>query len=230
MIEKVHELNYFSNSGILYIEDIPRVTQILSEMLHEDTLLFWANSLGFKRISYKQAIEQAADIGTTVHNTAENILRNKNAEEYSGYYNNRELNNSIHSFLQWYEQVKDKIEVLSMEVSLVDNAFRGTYDLLARINGKIYLVDFKTSNHIGYRYMMQLAAYRYLIKTNLNIDIEGCLILQLSKKTIKFKEYVLDFSDPNHLKFINECQDAFFSLVHAYHYRKHIESRFKEIF
>ncbi len=230
MIEKVHELNYFSNSGILYIEDIPRVTQILSEMLHEDTLLFWANSLGFKRISYKQAIEQAADIGTTVHNTAENILRNKNIEEYSGYYNNRELNNSIHSFLQWYEQVKDKIEVLSMEVSLVDNSFRGTYDLLARINGKIYLVDFKTSNHIGYRYMMQLAAYRYLIKTNLNIDIEGCLILQLSKKSIKFKEYVLDFSDPNHLKFINECQDAFFSLVHAYHYRKHIESRFKEIF
>ena len=230
MIEKVHELNYFSNSGIIYIDDIPRVTEILSEMLHEDALMYWANSLGFRRMSYKQAVNKAAEIGSSVHNTAEDILRNKNAEEYSGYYNNRELNNSIHSFLQWYEEVKDKIEVLSMEVSLFDNAFRGTFDLLSRINSKIYLVDFKTSNHIGYRYFLQLAAYRYLIKTNLGIDIDGCLILQLSKKEIKFKEYVLDFSVPEHLKFIEECQYAFFSIVHAYHYRKHIESRFKELF
>lgn len=230
MIEKLHNLNYFSNSGIIYIEDIPRVTNILSEMLHEDNLMYWANSLGFKRMSYKKAVEQAANIGTAVHNTAEDILKNKNLEDYSGFYYNRELNNSIHSFMKWYEQVKDKIEVLSMEVSLYDNAFRGTYDLLAKINNKIYLVDFKTSNHIGYRYMLQLAAYRYLIKTNLGIDIDGTLILRLSKKEIKFEEFVLDFSIPEHLKFIEECQEAFFSIVYAYHYRKYIEKRFKKIF
>lgn len=231
MIDKIHKLNYFSNSGIIYIEDIPRVTSILSEMLYEEKLMYWSNSLGFKRMSYKQAVTQAAHIGSIVHETAEDILKNKNLEEYSGlYYNNREINNSLYSFFSWYKEVKDKIEVLSMEVSVFDNAFRGTYDLLARINGKIYLVDFKTSNHIGYRYFLQLAAYRYLIKTNFNIDIDGCLILQLSKKKIEFNEYVLDFSNPEHLKFIEECQEAFFSIVYAYHYRKFIESRFKKIF
>lgn len=230
MLNRLQELNYFSNSAILYIENIPRVTTILSEMLHEDTLMYWANNLGFRRMSYKKALEQAAHIGTIVHNTAEDILINKNIEEYCGYYNNRELNNSIQSFLHWYDQVKDHIEVLSMEVSLFDNAFKGTYDLLARINDKIYLVDFKTSNHIGYRYMLQLAAYRYLIKTNLGIDIDGTLILRLSKKEIKFEEFVLEFSNPEHLKFIEDCQEAFFSIVYAYHYRKYIENKFKDIF
>lgn len=230
MIDKLNNFNYFSNSGIIYIDDIPRVTEVLSSMLFEDKLLFWANSLGFKRISYQQEKTKVTNLGTIVHETAEDILKNKNPEDYDVVYRERELYNSTQSFLKWYNEVKDKIEVLSMEVSLINNTFRGTYDLLAKINNKIYLVDFKTSNHIGYRYFLQLAAYRYLIRTNLNIEIDGCLILQLSKKEPNFKEYVLDFSDISHLNFINECQETFFTILYAYHHRIHIEKEYKKLF
>lgn len=217
------------NSGIIYIEDIPRVTEILSSMLHEDSLMYWANSLGFKRMSYSQTLETAANIGTIVHETAENILRTKYFEEPS--YRYYELNNSIGSFIDWYKEIEDKIEVVSMEVSLIDpnNLFRGTYDLLARINGKLYLTDFKTSNHIGYRYFLQLSAYRYLIRNNLGIEIDGCLILQLSKKERRFREYVLEFSNPDHLRFINDCEVAFHSIVYSYYHRIYIENEFKKL-
>lgn len=222
---------YFDNSGVVYTDSIPRVTEILSSMLHEDSLMYWANNLGFKRMSYGATLQHAANIGTSVHNAAESILSNKPCEDIADlYFREKELYNSIGSFIDWYSEVKDKIEVISMEVTQYDNHFKGTYDLLARINGKMYLVDFKTSSHIGYRYFLQLAAYRYLIRTNQNREIDGCLILQLSKKKREFKEYVLEFSDPNHLKFINDCEQAFFSIVYAYHHRKHIESGFKSIF
>lgn len=230
MKERLDNL-YFNNNGIVYIDTIPRVTEILSAMLHEDSLMFWANGLGFKRMNYGATLEQAAHIGTLTHEAAEHILLNKSCEEYTDlYFRQVELNNSIGSFIDWYGEVGDKIEVISMEVPQYDNHFRGTYDLLARINGKIYLVDFKTSSHIGYRYFLQLAAYRYLIKINQGIDIDGTLILQLSKKKRQFREYVLDFSDKKHLRFINNCQEAFFSIVYAYHHRKHIETQFKTIF
>ena len=40
---------------------VPRVTEVLSAMLHEDGLMHWSNSLGWKRISYKAFMKEAAD-------------------------------------------------------------------------------------------------------------------------------------------------------------------------
>ena len=94
---------------------------------------------------------------------------------------------------------------------------------------KIYLVDYKTSNHIGFKYILQLAAYRYMLRTELGIEIDGCIILQLAKDRVSYNEYVLNFSNPDHLKYINDSETTFLSLVYSYYNIINIEDRYKNL-
>lgn len=113
---------------------------------------------------------------------------------------------------------------------MIGEFFAGTYDLLISIDDKPYLIDFKTSNHVGYKYFMQLAAYRYLIYTKKNINLEGCLILQFDKEEINFREYSLTFSDPADYEFIENCYRAFMGLVYTYYNAKLCQRQFGIIF
>ena len=175
---------------------VPRVTKILSRCIHSDSLMYWANSLGFKHQSYKKTLDSYANIGTNTHNSIDNYLNDesfnvdKNSIPYQSY-------NAYQSFLKWYNTINNiaKVKVIFHEKTLTCKYFGGTLDGLYEINGKLYLVDYKTSNHITFNYCLQLAAYRYMLKTELNIDIDGCIILQLSKETISYNEFVLNFDN-----------------------------------
>lgn len=215
---------------------VPRVTELLSFM-NEDYLMLWANSLGFKRKSYKKELEKAAFIGTNVHDSIELYLKNKifnrleNNEFRSDEVTNS-INNGIESFMLWYKDVfeKNNVEIIGMEEELICPWFGGKYDMLMKINEKIFLVDFKTSNHISYKYFMQLAAYRYMLYTQKGININGCLILQVSKKEIAYEEYALDFSIKEHYDFIELCTRGFMALVNSYINKLIIEREFYNIF
>ena len=108
--------------------------------------------------------------------------------------------------------------------------FGGTYDLLISIDDKPYLVDFKTSNHVGYKYFMQLAAYRYLIWRKKKISLEGCLVLQFDKESPQFKEYNLTFSNPVEYEFIENCFKSFMGLVYTYYNVKLCQRQFGVLF
>ena len=88
----------------------------------------------------------------------------------------------------------------------------------------------KTSNHVGYKYFMQLAAYRYMLYRCKGISINGCIILQLNKETPAFQEYLLDFENPDEYAFIESCTRAFFSLVETYYFVYDTRRQFDEIF
>ena len=63
-------------------EKVPRVTDVLSATIYSDALIYWANSLGFRRIKYKDALTSAANIGTEAHKHIEEFLKeNKVIEE-----------------------------------------------------------------------------------------------------------------------------------------------------
>jgi hypothetical protein len=188
---------------------VPRVTEILSS-ISEDYLLIWANSLGFKRERYKDVLNRAADIGTAAHNTIEKFLK---GEIYD------KNNIPFKGFKLWWDIINtnNKVTIIGQEESLICEWFGGTYDLLLDINDKVYLVDFKTSNHIGYKYFLQLASYRYMLLKCKNINIHGCVLLQLNKFEDGFDEYVLDFTNIEHYQFIEHCAMTFFSLVFTYY-------------
>lgn len=193
---------------------VPRVTTIISRFTNNEGLLRWANNLGFKNKSYAKEREASANIGTECHNNIDAFL----SERYVNNYMSREVKCAYESFQKWYSDIflLANIEVIFHEKPLVCKYFGGTIDGLYKINNKTYLVDYKTSNHITYNYCLQLSAYRYLLR-EIGIKIDGCIILQLSKKNIGYTEYVLDFNNQEHLNFIDQCERTFLSFVYAYY-------------
>lgn len=212
---------YYNENGV----PVPRVTHILSCMMHSDNLMYWANSLGFKRISYKQFMADASHTGTQAHNTIESFLSNKIEEWESD-------NIPFRAFLAWYHQIIDggnSFIVIAMEQKLSCRWFGGTYDLLCKINGRIYLVDFKTSNHITEKYFMQLAAYMYMLAEK-SIHVDGLIVLQLSKIDETFNEYMIDMAIPSHAAFMEQCTRSFLSLVYAYYQVEYTRDLYNKIF
>lgn len=214
--------------------NVPRVTEILSAMLHEDYLMGWANAMGlYKRKKYTEILEVSADIGTITHNSIETFLQEGKVPDYNSIslQLRTRVMNAFNSFLEWWEIIKrTDYEILMQESTLVCKYFGGTLDMLIKINDKTYIVDFKTSNHPSYKYFLQLSAYRYMLATEYNIEADGVIILMLDKNTCKFTEMVLDFSIPEHLEYIDQCEECFLSLVYAYYNRCLIENGYKIIF
>lgn len=229
--DTIKEGRYFYNNIA-----VPRVTEILSKMLHEDYLMTWANSIGlYKRQKYTEVLTRAANIGTYSHELVEQYIKGQAYDIES--YNIRSKaefdssKNAVESFILWYNDVftNNQIEVMGIEQRMSCQWFGGTYDMLIKINGRVYLTDFKTSNHIGYKYALQLAAYKYMLSLQ-GINIDGTIILQLNKNKPAYTEYIMDFSNPVHFNFINNCTECFLSLVYAYFQRINVEKQFKEIF
>ena len=229
--DTIKEGRYFYNDI-----PVPRVTEILSKMLHEDYLMTWANAIGlYKRQKYKEVLEKSAEIGTYSHELVEQYIKEQEYDISQFNINSKAIYdasiNAVESFKLWYNDVftYNKVEVLGIEQKLSCPWFGGTYDMLIKINGRTYLTDFKTSNHIGYKYALQLAAYKYMLSLQ-EITIDGTIILQLDKKKPSYTEYIMDFSNGKHFEFINDCTECFLSLVYAYFQRIKVEKQFKEIF
>lgn len=204
---------------------VPRVTQILSKMIHNDGLMYWANSLGFKGIRYRDELNRAVDVGTEAHSCIEKYLKEKIQTD---------SNIPFLGFMSWVNIITQDMgltmDLIYSEHKLVCKWFGGTLDALIDIGGKIYLIDFKTSNHVTFTYFLQLAAYIYMLRREENIYVDGVIVLQLNKKTPEFNEYLLDFSIESHNLFMNNCINTFLSLVYSYYNIYKIEEDFKDLF
>ena len=213
---------------------LPRVTEIISSMLHEDFLMVWANNLGlYKRKKYKEELEQAATKGSYVHDAIEDHIQNNKELDLdtvmAGY--RTEVSYAYGSFKAWWKIIsRNNIKVIMQEYKLICPWFGGTLDLLIEINGRVYLLDFKTSNYSSYKYFLQLAAYRYILREFYGIEIYGCGVIKLNKKAIDFEEFIIDKSDKDYEDFMNLCEKTFLSLVYGYINRVFVERQYKNIF
>ena len=214
--------------------NVPRTTEIISSMIHEEYLMTWANSLGlYKHKKYSDELNQAATKGTYVHNAIEDYLQNGNDLDMNtvtaGYQ--LEVSYAYGSFKQWWDIVsKRNIKIIMQEQKLVCPWFGGTLDLLIEIDGRIYLLDFKTSNHPSYKYFLQLAAYRYMLRNFYGIDVYGCGVIKLNKQFIGFEEFIIDKSNPDYEEFISLCERTFLSLVYAYINKTNVENYYNNLF
>lgn len=203
-------------------------------MIHEDYLMIWANNLGlYKHKKYSDELENAAKKGSYVHNAIEDFIQNGNdldINSVSSMYRT-EVSYAYGSFMQWWNIIsKRNIIIIMQEQKLVCPWFGGTLDLLIEVDGKIYLLDFKTSNHPSYKYFLQLAAYKYMLRNFYNIEIYGCGIIKLNKKFIEFEEFIIDKSNPDYEEFMALCERTFLSLVYAYINRINTENYYNNLF
>lgn len=125
----------------------------------------------------EKVLNKAAARGTAVHNAIENYTK-YGIEDYppevEGYFN---------AFLSWFQD--HGVKPYGSEVRLYHGSllYAGTADMLAEVDGKDTLIDFKTSASISEMLCgVQLEAYKKAIESHdLEAKIEQKIIVQLKK-------------------------------------------------
>ena len=140
----------------------PSVTTILDCYPKGKGLDDWKADLGHNA---KYVLKQAGEEGTAVHELIERVLKGERLYLIN-QWNNPEYKMEVWAmllkFVEFYQRYKP--EVIAFEIAVVSTKYRtaGTIDFICRIAGKVWLIDFKTSNYVHDNYFAQLAAYRQI--------------------------------------------------------------------
>ena len=100
-LDPLLEANKDSNGKYKYNgKSVPRVTEVISKMIHEDAIVTWANNLGFRHMRYKDVLNEAAQYGSKTHKAIEEYL--KEQKSFS--------NNSFQAFQKWWLNLIENIK------------------------------------------------------------------------------------------------------------------------
>ena len=156
--EKKIPYNAYLIDGELHIG----VSAILNTESMGDFLVPWAlRTFGGEENpteAHQQYMESVSSTGTQIHKFIEKNLAGENAEDLI----NEQTVGAIQQWLDWSKN--NKIEVIASEKQVSHLVWRcaGTLDAVLKINGKLYVVDFKTGKFKP-RYFTQLAAYKAML-------------------------------------------------------------------
>lgn len=186
-----NHLKYYANSKG---ERVPRVTDVIKN-LAKDSIIFWANSLGFKGISYKKELERTANIGSLCHDVVEGYFDKQRLADIDfdrfnikDYGDKIEVRNALESFFRWYKRFikHHTYNVKFTEMVVVGERLGGTID--CGIDGwkdpdKVIFVDYKTSGDFYLTQFLQLAAYVMIYEEVYGSDtVEGVMVVRMDKK------------------------------------------------
>jgi len=156
------------------------VTTVLSVMA-KPALKFWANKLGLDGISISKYVDNLADIGTLCHKMVENYINNVETD-FSDYSPNQrdKADNAFIKFLEWEKE--NEFTPIDSELRLVSEKYKfgGTCDIYAKLNGKLTLIDLKTSKACYSEQHTQVAAYSHLLQEN-GKEVEDVRILRIGR-------------------------------------------------
>lgn len=183
-----HNKSYLSPSG----KPVLRISQVIKTLAKEQ-LVFWANMLGWKRISYQDELDRTANIGTFAHGVIEQYYNKREIcvydyESYGIYRfsDKREAYNAAKSFFKWLKKNERLYKVLDTEATLVNESVGGTIDCIIEYPtdpNKVILVDYKTSSKIHFTQFLQLAGYVMLYEdVNGKNTVAGAMVMRLDKK------------------------------------------------
>ncbi len=121
--------------------------------------------------------ESAGNRGNKVHNAISDILAGYQVRIDSKFKNANgimeELDTeecvAILSFVNWFNAVKPETIAYDFTVVSEKHGYAGTLDYLCRINGEVYLIDFKTGQTIWPTYNLQCSAYAEGLKEDINM-------------------------------------------------------------
>jgi hypothetical protein len=110
---------------------------------------------------------ERGDFGSIVHVACEKLGRggevNHDDVFPDGRGGTRELTaeeyEAVLSFARWAKEVKPEFLQVEKTVFNFDYKYAGTLDLMAKIDGKVWLIDLKTSKNIYLSHRVQLSSY-----------------------------------------------------------------------
>lgn len=151
----------------------PSITTVLG--IEEPAgLTAWKQSVGKTRAD--KIAKEAAERGTSVHQSIEQHLQNIDITETKREYISSF--NQIKPFLKRINNIECQENVLfSMELEVA-----GRVDCIAEYNGKLSVIDFKTSTNLKHEsiienYFIQASAYAWMFYEMFEIEIEQIVIM-----------------------------------------------------
>ncbi|MBE3126178.1 MAG: hypothetical protein IMZ57_11050 [Acidobacteria bacterium] len=147
---------------------VPGVTTILG-VLSKPALVPWANRMGLQGIDTTKYVDALAAVGTAAHAACIADLRGEDVDAVFkplGADTRTLAENCYLSFCSWLKN--HIVEPIALELPLVSEkyGYGGTLDILARVDGRIEIVDLKTGKAIYPDYFRQVAGYWNLVIEN----------------------------------------------------------------
>jgi hypothetical protein len=135
--------------------------------------------------AYREELDEAADIGTAVHDLAYNYTKfNKcDVEQHKLHPNYGIIVRCFEQFVEWTNTVSDEILALEELVCSPSLMFAGRFDRLSKRKGVVTLSDYKTSSGFYITQFIQMAAYAIAIKEWMGIEVEDIEIVRFDKKS-----------------------------------------------
>lgn len=237
-LEGIEEVR--SQEWINYNHDekgVPRVSHILAQCENQEGLIQWAANIGRRKYDYYR--EKALNIGTIVHENIDEYLMSKYVYHtpFSIDFNNIEddyrksVYNSFENFKLWEKRLEEygcKIEeVVGLEIKVTCLWYGGTIDGIVKINGRYYIIDFKTSKKISMSYFLQASAYMWIVNNGYAPGlphIDGIGIIRVDKSSYgTISDLFLNSFIPEQNDIIIAHQNCFMSYVNTFYRNKSTE-------
>ena len=174
---------YYRRNGKYY----PSVTYVLSYYPKGKFFENWLKQVGF---ASDYIVKKAAEEGTQVHELSEAYLNGeelKFLDDRGRPQYNPDVWQMFLRFVEFWETHKPTL--IETEVHLFSDELKvaGTCDLIVEIDGKLWLLDLKTSNQLQTTYELQTAVYGQCYEEcfGKKIDHYGILWLKSSKRGAK---------------------------------------------
>jgi len=161
------------NFKIINGKELPRVTHILKVLSKGEGFEKWLKTHG-NNADY--LLKEAGFIGTDFHNIAENIGKGISLPEIK----EPKVKGWVDEFNKWItNNVKTFIET---ERDVSTDRYCGTLDSLVELkDGKIAVLDYKTSKYIYDTHWLQVSAYWKAYEEMTNVKISTAFILRFEK-------------------------------------------------
>lgn len=169
----------------------PSITSVLSHF-SKDGIDSWKKRVGEEKA--KKITDNAAFRGTAIHETLELFLQGKENEERS--WKAPTIVNAISSFKSILKKHVTKIYGIEIPLYSHDLKVAGTCDLFCLYDGKLTVVDYKTSlkpkkDKYLTNYMLQGTAYCVMLSEMFKVNVESIKILiydDVSQNVVEKKE------------------------------------------
>lgn len=172
-----------AKESYLYLKENWDISKEYSEDLKEELLLA-------AKTAWTRKSGAARDSGTIAHDWVSNYILGKQLPKPE----DAEALEAVRAFLVW-EKSRQPLWILSEKIVVsLKNKFAGMLDCLCYLDGKVTLLDLKTSKQVSEGFLLQLAGYEMALE-EMGIHVEQRIILRLPKDG-KYAEEIKVSEDP----------------------------------
>jgi hypothetical protein len=162
---------------------VPSVTTILEAYPKDAAFYQWLKNNGQDSDELR---DKAAERGTAVHSLTEAY---DNGSEVSLLNDDGRPGWKLgewamfERYVEFSQRFSPVIKMNEQNYVSAELGYAGTIDRVMQVDGRLLLVDIKTSGSVWPAYWLQLAAYRRLLSEVGGVEVDGVAILHLNAKT-----------------------------------------------